>query len=166
MLSVREIVMKLFERTLTARRILILLGGIIILYIGIDMLYYSYLPFRGGRTYTETRGSVILVVGLMWWMWWMLLKDLYFDIYPLERFKFHKMSDLKYINIDLLKNDDTEWINELKKQSANEEKLIAYSKEGSIAAKAKAQKLNLEKYFIDFIDYAEIRNHRHQHKDI
>jgi len=116
-LSNEGIIIKLFERTITLRRILIILGGIWILYMGLDMLYHSCLPNRGGCVTTETRSPVILVVGLIWWISYIWLKDLFFDIYPLERFKFHKISNLQYINIDLIKKDDTEWINELRQQS-------------------------------------------------
>ncbi len=151
--------MKLFERDLTFRRILILVGGAFILYVGIDMLYYSYLPNRGTRTYTETRHPIILVVGLLYSITFIWLKDLFLDTYPLERFKFHKINDFRYINIDLIKVDDSKWINELR-QKYKEEQLIAYSKNGSFSAKNKAKKLNLEKYFIDFIDYKEIQKYR------
>ena len=131
--------MKLFERDLTFRRILILIGGAFVLYVGLDMLYYSYLPHHGRRIYTETRQPVTLVVGLLWGMTYVWLKDLFFDIYPLERFKFHKISNLKYINIDLIKKDDTKWINELRQQSTHKKKLVAYRKEGAIFAKSKAK---------------------------
>jgi len=151
--------LKLFERNLTFRRIAILAGGALVLYLGIDMLYYSYLPSRGTRTYTETRQPVILVVGLMYLLTFIWLKDLFLDTYPLERFKFHGVNDLRYINIDLIKADDSKWINELR-QKYKKEQLIAYSKNGSSSAKNKAKKLDLEKYFIDFIDYKEIKKYR------
>jgi len=148
--------LKLFERNLTFRRIAILAIGAFILYLGIDMLYYSYLPSRGSRTYIETRQPVILVVGLMYLLTFIWIKDLFLDTYPLERFKFHGINDLEYINIDLIKADDSTWINKLREKSKKKQ-LIAYSKNGSFSAKNKAKKLHLEKYFIDFIDYEEIQ---------
>ena len=155
--------MKLFKRSLTFRRIFILLGGAFTVWMGVDMLYNSCLPTRGGCVHTETRQPVILVVGIIWSIAYIWLKDLYYDIYPLERFKPHKIHDFKYVNVDLIKHDDYEWINELK-QKQKKEQLIAYSKHGSFSARAKVKKLNLTKYFIDFIDYEEINKHHGKSK--
>ena len=147
--------MKLFGKKLTPMRMIILLGATFVLYMGFDMLYYSYIPSRGTRVYTETRQPVVLVVGLLFLLAYLWLKDPFEKQSIFEKFEFDGIRDHRYVNMDLIKEDDSEWINELKQQH-KEKPLIAYSKKGSSFAKRKARKLMLEKYFVDFIDYEEI----------
>ncbi len=149
--------MKLFGKKLTPIRMLILLGATYILYLGLDMLYYSYIPSRGTRIYTETRQPVVLVVGLLFLLAYLWLKDPFEKQSIFEKFEFNGIGNHGYINIDLIKENDLEWINELKQQH-KEKPLIAYSKKGSSFAKSKAKKLMLEKYFVDFIDFEEMES--------
>ena len=60
------------------------------------------------------------------------------------------------LNIDLVLPNDKEWIEEIKRRSKHKEKIIAYSKDGAIAARKKARALGLEKCFIDFKSAEEI----------
>ena len=147
--------MKLFGKKLTPIRMLILLGATYILYLGLDMLYYSYIPSRGTRIYTETRQPVVLVVGLLFLLAYLWFKDPFTKQSIFEKFEFNGIGNHGYVNIDLIKENDLEWINELKQQH-KEKPLIAYSKKGSSFAKSKAKKLMLEKYFVDFIDFEEM----------
>ena len=147
--------MKLFGKKLTPVRMLILLGGAYVLYMGFDMLYYSYIPHRGTLVYTETRQPVALIVALIFLLVYLWLKDSFTKQSIFEKFEFDGIGDYEYINMDLIKEDDLEWINELKQQH-KEKPLVAYSKKGSSFAKNKAKKLMLEKYFIDFIEYNEM----------
>ena len=148
--------MKLFGQKLTPIRILILLGAAFVAYMGFDMIYYSYIEFRGIRTYTETRQPVILVVGLCFILAYLWFKEPYTKQSIFEKFKFDGINDHEYINIDLIKENDPKWINELRKEH-KVKPLIAYSKKGSSFAKRKAKKLMIENFFIDFIDYKEMR---------
>ncbi len=148
--------MKLFGEKLTPMRILILLGAACIIYMGIDMIYYSYIDFRGVRTYTETRQPVVLVVGLYFVLAYLWFKDPYTEQSIFEKFDFNGISECRYINIDIIKENDPKRINELRKEH-KEKPLIAYSKKGSSFAKRKAKKLMIENFFIDFIDYKEMK---------
>ncbi len=60
------------------------------------------------------------------------------------------------LNIDLVLSNDKEWIEQIKRRSKHKEKIIAYSKDGAIAARKKARALGLEKCFIDFKSAEEI----------
>ncbi|GEM_PF-6364338 len=64
------------------------------------------------------------------------------------------------LNIDLVLPNDKEWIEQIKRRSKHREKIIAYSKDGAIAARRKARGLGLEKCFIDFKSAEEIKKMR------
>ncbi len=147
--------MKLFGKKLTPVRMLILLGAAFLLYMGFDMIYYSYIPSHGTRTYTETRQPVVIIVVLLFLQAYLWFKYPFSKQSIFEKFEFNGIGDYKYVNMDLIKENDSEWINELKKEH-KEKPLIAYSKKGSSFAKRKAKKLMTEKYFVDFIEYNEM----------
>ena len=147
--------MKLFGKKLTPMRILILLGTAFLLHMGFDMIYYSYIPHHGTRMYTETRQPVIIIVVLLFLQAYLQFEDPFTKQSIFEKFEFDGIGNHGYINIDLIKENDLEWINELKQQH-KEKPLIAYSKKGSSFAKRKAKKLMLETYFVDFIDFEDM----------
>jgi len=64
------------------------------------------------------------------------------------------------INVDYITVEDKEWIAEIKQRAKNKEKLIAYSKDGSNAAKKKAIELGLKDCFVDFKSKEEVKKER------
>ena len=65
-----------------------------------------------------------------------------------------------HFNIDLIKNDDYQWCQEIKECTKNKKNLVAYSKEGALEARSKAKILGIEKYFVDFKSKEEVENER------
>jgi hypothetical protein len=61
-----------------------------------------------------------------------------------------KKKSFAYLDIDLVPHDDTEWIEEIK-QNAKNNKMVAYSKNGSRAARIKATELGIKDAFVDFV---------------
>ena len=64
------------------------------------------------------------------------------------------------LNIDLISDQNKEWIEEIKLRNKRKEKIIAYSKDGSRIARYKAKKLGIEKCFIAFKSEEEVKKER------
>lgn len=67
---------------------------------------------------------------------------------------------ISFLNIDLLQEDDQEWINEIKEENINGKSWVAYSRHGSESAQMKAKKLGIENVFIEFLDDKEVKKRR------
>ena len=149
--------MILFGKNLTLRRMGILGIGILSIIAGLDMIFHSCLYMKGaGCQHIESIQPVMLVVVMLWWIFYIWVKDTFSATYPLDRFENLSLSNTKYIRVDLIKMEDSKWINELKEAKSNKVNLIAYSRNGRLAAKEIAINLGLKEYFVDFLSDVEV----------
>ncbi len=63
-------------------------------------------------------------------------------------------------SIDKIPHDDKEWIEEIKLRKKRGDKIIAYSSNGSVAARRKARALGIEECFVEFLSEEEIKERR------
>ena len=83
-----------------------------------------------------------------------------FTEYWRDRNNKSKKIPIPSLNIDLISEQNTEWIDDIKLRYKRKEKIIAYSKKGSNRAREKAKNLGIEKCFIDFKSQEEMKEER------
>jgi len=145
---------------MTKRRILIIILALLFIFGIAGMIYDSAFPGIGvNDPISAPRWFITFVMIVLLYPLFIYLREEYNSEYAFEG-ENHRITKLKYINIDLIKKRDTKWISEIKQYHQNKEKCIAYSKEGATKARCKAKQLDIEKCFIDFKNKEEVEKDR------